>query len=183
MNFRRFLTVLGVTAGVSILSSCSTPTNPFEYIACPTFLVLADAQEITQFKPGSGRDVTDIQYTGRIKHVDYTCKEITAKGKDYIDANLVISAEFEMGAAADVRNPTFQLFTALSQSNEKIIAKSYFDLRARFKDKSRRAEVKQYIKKIRVERDTTVPVEDHQLYMGFQLTPAQLGYNRTKHLR
>ncbi len=178
----RIRAALTCTFAIAVLAACSQKKDEIiTYVPCPRVSILADASELTQFKSGAGRDVTDVEYHGKITEVDFSCA--IDRKKDQIIAKADIWIEVEMGPAAPLSNPDFQVFLALTEAGEQIIDKSLFSLRVNFKDNARRAVARQKIKNIKFPMNGPVPVEGHDVFIGFQLTPAQVSYNRTKTVR
>lgn len=160
-----------------LMASCIKP-DPFANLNCPSVQVLGDARVLTKFKPGLGRDITDIEYEGRIAKVDFTCKENSAKG--YVEINLTVRTEFILGMAAPVRNPEFPFFVAVSEGERRVLNKTDHVVKARFEGTSRVAREATNVRRIRVPLGGDVPVEYYNVIAGFQLSPAQVAYNRTK---
>lgn len=133
---------------------------------------------MTQFRPGQGRDITDVEYEGRIAKVDYTCKENPKKG--YVQADLVVRAEYVLGTAAPIRNPEFPIFVAVSEGEKRVTEKTVHTMKVKFKGNSRITRESTVIRRIRVPLGGDVPVEYYNVIVGFQLSPAQVAYNRTK---
>ena len=160
------------------LVSCIKREDPFAVVPCPYIGVLDDAAEITRFKYGGQRDISDIEFKGRIARIDFTCKK--PENKEVVIGKATIHAEFERGMTTTIDRQFFKLFLVLSERDEKIIDKSEFVLDVEFKEGRRKTKASTSIKGIRVPTDGDVPAEYHNIYIGFQLSPAEVAYNRTK---
>lgn len=78
-----------VVLGAALLGGCSdtgifgTKITP---PACPTASVLPEANRITVYRPGPGRDIADIVYEARLMGVDGDCLyDIDKKGKTTVE--------------------------------------------------------------------------------------------------
>ncbi len=160
-----------------MMASCIKP-DPFANLNCPSVQVLGDARVLTKFKPGLGRDITDIEYEGRIAKVDYKCKENPSRG--YVETDLTIRTEFILGMAAPVRNPDFTVFVAVSEGERRVLKKTDHLVKVKFPGTGRVAREATIVRRIRVPLGGDVPVEYYNVIVGFQLSPAQVAYNRTK---
>lgn len=166
--------------GAMTLSGCA-PVDPYALVSCPTLGVLAEASEITRFRHGGERDISDMTWHGEIESVDFTC--VQPEGKDVVIAEAQIVAKFTRGLAATSDRQFFNLFTVLSERQDKIVDKSIFPMDVKFKSGQRSVTVTETIKGIRVPTKGNVAPELYNVYFGFQLSPAEVAYNRTKERR
>lgn len=163
------------------LNGCENQNKIAPYIPCPRVSLLKEAVEFTQFRAGGGRDVTDVAYRGRIMDIEFECKQNEERTE--ITARAVVTAEFDLGPAADIKNPNFPVFLALTDSGGPIIDKTIFDMKVAFRGSGRKAVATRTIKGIRIPAKGSIPVEAHEIFFGFQISPAQVAYNRTKNAR
>lgn len=159
------------------ISGCATP-DPFARPACPTVGVLADAREITRFRHGGERDVSDVTWYGEITSVEFSCVE--PEGKDVVIGEAVIVASFQRGLAATSDRQFFNLFSVISEREDRIVDKSVFSVDVEFKRGQQVATATRTVRNIRVPTKGSVAPELYNVYFGFQLTPAEVAYNRTK---
>ena len=177
-NMFRSVKVVAILVVATIAASSCNKRDPFANLNCPTVLVLAEARFLTQFEPGAGRDITDIEYEGRIASVDYKCTERVGRG--YVETKVTVRTEFATGTAAASTTVDFPIFIAVSEGEKKVIEKREQTVKVEFKKGRRIARTATVVKKIRVPLGGEVPPEYHNVVVGFQLTPAQVAYNRTK---
>lgn len=170
-----------VLAALVGLGSCANPNKIAPYVPCPRVSLLKEAVEFTEFRAGGGRDVTDVAYRGRIMDIDFKCEQNEERTE--ITARAVVTAEFDLGPAAEIRNPKFPIFLALTDSGGPVIDKNIFDMKVAFRGSGRKAVATRTIKGIRIPAKGSIPVEAHEIFFGFQLSPAQVAYNRTKNAR
>ena len=159
---------------VLALAACGNKSQP----PCPDVNVLDDASKFTQFKPGEGRDITDIVLQGEIVGFKGTC----AYDKDDKKLTVVmqVQMEFTHGPAATTRDAQVQYFVAVPSYYPKPQAKQVEDLKFTF------ANAADHVRITDNEVDVVLPVKDlskdvdkMSIYIGFQLDQAQLDYNRS----
>lgn len=177
MNTRNTIKAVCLGAVLLAISGCAK-LDPYALVSCPTVGVLADAREITRFRHGGERDVSDITWMGEIVSVDFACFQ--PEGKDVVIGEAVIVASFRRGLAATSDRQFFNLFSVMSEREDKIVDKSIFSMDVRFKRGQQVATATKRIKNIRVPAKGAVAPELYNVYFGFQLSPAEVAYNRTK---
>lgn len=162
---------------VLALSGCSGmgPTNPSDAaLACPKVNIVRDLQEVTVFRPG-GKDLTDLE--SRAALTDYTGNcEYTSAGVT-VNVNVYLVAERGPALKGDVAK--YQYFVALAQPDDTLVSKAYFDTDVTFVPGQPRAGSKEELApRIPLPKDGNA--KDWKVYLGFQLTPEQLEFNRTQ---
>lgn len=170
--------LLGVA--VMAITGCVKP-DPYALVACPTVGVLAEASEITRFRHGGERDISDMTWHGEISSVDFTCDQ--PEGKNVVTADAVIVATFTRGLAATSDRQFFTMFSALSERQDRIVDKSTFSMDVKLKSGQQSVTITEKVKGIRVPTNGSVAPELYNVYFGFQLSPAEVAYNRTKERR
>lgn len=159
------------------IAGCTVPDR-YSAVSCPTVGVLADAREITRFRHGGERDVSDITWYGEITSVEFSC--VQPEDKDVVIGEAVIVASFRRGLAATSDRQFFNLFSVLSEREDKIVDKSIFSMDVRFKRGQQVVTAKKRIRNIRVPTKGAIAPELYNVYFGFQLSPAEVAFNRTK---
>ena len=100
--------LLLVLVGLSV-ASCGVLGEKKVY-PCPKLYVLADAGSLVRFKPGPGRDITDILFEGRVADFTGTCEY---DGKKGVDIDLQVLLELRRGPASNDRAISFEYFVAI----------------------------------------------------------------------
>lgn len=173
-NLAKFGLMAVLSAGA--LTGCGLFEKEIDF-TCPSAKVLGDAQRISQFKPGAGRDIIDVQFEAQIEGLLVTCtydddeKVLTATSKIAIVA--------ERGPGAETDKTTFPFFVALLDSEENVVKKQVFDSPFRFQPGFRRGKVEEEIEQVFPKVNPKDGVKYHIL-IGFQLTEEQLKFNRTR---
>jgi hypothetical protein len=166
---------------LSILSGCSTYDASTYYLfsndalQCPDAVILANTAVLPAFDPAKGADPSGVIYTARMTDVstrcDYAKREFTA------DARLVISYTATRppgGEAAKFRVPYFVAVT-----NEGVIAdKQNFWLNMEFQKGATSISGSEAVDSVIVKVDKAKKPYEYHLIVGFQLTKAQIDYNK-----
>jgi len=160
------------------LAACSSfgenDEKPRDY-ACPEVSILGDAENITQFKAGDGRDLIDVMYEARIRNIKTGCKILKGRIVSEVSFELVATR----GPAAQGREGEFNYFVAVTDTGGRVLAKEKFDATIAFAANRRRAGTLELT-------EQSIPTTgnqnsaDFEILVGFQLTPKQLKYNRRK---
>lgn len=156
-----------VLAGCGIFVSTVQPP-------CPSVVVLGDAQKVTIFRPGPGRDLTDVRFEGGIAALTPTC-EYDDDG--FVDTDVAIDMSFQRGPAAEVNVGHYEYFIAITDGSDEIIAKRVFPIDVEFPEGARRVTVTEQVS----QRIYFAPGDDgsrHRIFVGFQLTREQLEFGR-----
>lgn len=174
---RKSRPALLAAGAVAVLSGCSGmgPTSPSDAaLACPKVNIVRDLQEVTVFRPG-GKDLTDLE--SRAALVDYTGNcEYTSAG---VTVNVNVFLVAERGPALQGTTAKYQYFVALAQPDDTLVSKAYFDTDVTFVTGQPRAGTREELApRIPLPKDANA--KDWKIYLGFQLTPEQLNFNRTQ---
>ena len=143
---------------------------------CPRVFVLAEAEEVLQFRSGPGRDLTDIQFEAEITGLKSGC-EYQEEG--FVDVGVTMSFALSRGPAAEGDVGHFEYFVAITSPRETIIAKQVFALDVEFPGGAPRGAVTDDL----TQRIYFRPFADASLYrilVGFQLTRDQIDYLRSR---
>jgi hypothetical protein len=168
-----------LTAAVMLTAGCGgDDANVAQYgagdpIACPTVSIVRDAAEVVQFRPGPGRDLTDVVARGAIADFSGTC-DYSDDGA-IVDLDLVIIAE--RGPAAGGDQAQFEYFVAVADPNRTVLAKEQFRTGVTFEEGRDRGIAAEELEQI-IPMSRTGLGQDYQILVGFQLTPEQLEFNR-----
>lgn len=175
-----------MAASLLALSGCSdlgsslgiAPKDPaVAALACPKISIVRDLSEVAQFRPG-GRDLTELESVGKIAdyygNCDYTSTGVT------VNVNVLLYAE--RGPALKGDTAAFKYFVAVAQPDDTILTKTVFDTSVTFASGQPRGGSRE-------ELTPTIPLpkganvkdwnaRDWKVYVGFQLSPEQLEFNR-----
>ena len=183
----RILPVVGLLA--LLLGACefnmpSMPNlNPFASKvpppACPRVAVLKDADRITRFAPGPGRDLTDILLNAEIVSFVGDCEyEGDAPNFTSVKVSIRVGIEMTRGPANRNRDVNLKYFVRIPQFYPSPSGNAVMTVKTRFP--ANRDTIRYGDQPVDVE----IPLhagktgQDYQVFLGFVLTPAELKYNR-----
>lgn len=142
---------------------------------CPAVFILEDAKNLTRFKPGVGRDITDILFEAEI--VDFR------GGCDYDDGqaeiDLVVAIRVERGPANRNRDIAFEYFVAIPKFQSQPEGKRVLPVKGEFEENRTRLV---YQDELQMAIPVKVPTDGAalEIVLGFQLTPEELKFNRSR---
>jgi hypothetical protein len=169
------MSVLAVSA--LVLSGCSVFERSGPPPPCPPVLLLKDAQSQTSYKPGAGRDITDVLH--RVQLVDFKGFCEYDKKRTKIDITLSLIFNVERGPANQDRKARFDYFAAIPKFHPAPEGKKVLSLTTEFKGNQTRLRV---IDEIKMQIPLTAPVKlkDYAIYLGLQLSRDDLEQNRLR---
>ena len=164
------------------LVACS-PEESVNAPACPHIIIVKDTAELTTFRPGPGRDLTDVVLDARIDRFNGSCETDLEKDRSgQVGVDLQLFFEATRGPANDTRKGNFNYYVAIADRSGAILAKQVFDTEFEFEgNRNRIGGVEELTQKIPLR--TGELGEDFDIFIGFQLNPEQLDYNRAKRAR
>ncbi len=165
---------LALAGALAALAACSAKTLP-----CPTAKILRDAASVTVFAPGQPADAKAVQYVGNISQAKLSCSyDVSTLERLEVALGVQVTAErppASTAAAADLR-----YFVAIVNLEGEVLAKKEFPLSLAFPKGGTSASTVDESRQI-------IPLKYPQnggsveIWVGFQLSPEELDYNR-KHL-
>ena len=178
------ITIFCFTALAVVGCEAAKDLNPWESYpvpSCPKIQLLKGTDVITAYRSGVGRDITDIRYEAEVNGFTGNCEYIGKKGL-YSKVKLVIKVEFEItrGTAALSRLINFSYFVAIPEFYPKPSGRQNFVVKVKF------PENRNTIRIVDEEVEISIPLNgsrkgpELEIYIGFQLTPDQLKFNRRK---
>lgn len=143
--------------------------------SCPRVSIVRGADEVTRFREGAGQDLTDV--ASRAILADFTGGCEPGSQEVTVDLNLILAAE--KGPALQEDRADYRYFVAVADAQGTVLAKEEFDTTVAFPAGQSRAGTVE-------ELSQTIPLAegrragDYQILLGFQLTPQELSYNRSR---
>lgn len=184
---RQFLTgrhsVFGVLA-MFTLSACSAFSNEVVVAPeCPHIIIVKDTAELTTFRPGPGRDLTDVVLDARIDRFGGECEtDLESDKSGTVNVDLQMIFEATRGPANETRTGEFSFFVAIANRDGAILAKKVFGTEFAFEgNRNRIGGIEELTQEIPLRAGELG--EDFDIFIGFQLDPEQLKYNRAKTAR
>jgi hypothetical protein len=155
-----------------ILAGCSSGPDPEAAQRCPRVAVVADAALAEQFRPGPGRDLTDLASRAQIIEISGGCAY--DEGGVTVTVNMPIVVE--RGPALSGGEVEYAYFVAVTDLDWNVIAKRTFPVRFRFDSGSGFAAAVE-------ELEQAIPLQsqrqaaEYQVLIGFDLDREQLRRN------
>jgi hypothetical protein len=186
----KFCAVLG--SALLILGGCSTIEEVTEELPligksvppppCPQIKVLADASNITQFRPGPGRDITDILLEAEITAFSGACEY---EGDDGLWERVKVELEsirFDVtrGPASRVRSAKLRYFVKIPHFYPSPIGAAEFDFRVAFPENRNSIEVSDSGIEVDIPLRRGARGADFIIYLGFVLNEEQIERNRQR---
>ena len=159
--------MLTLVAGCGMLGG-STPT-----FDCPTAAGVADATVLSKFRPGPGRDLTDVRYQVRLADVTSECR-YDSKG---VDVRMRAGFALELGPANPDRKAAYDFFIAITDPNDEIVAKRIFTTSLAFPANVGYVEHLEELQQ-RIPLPKGGSAADYKIIIGLQLTEDELEFNR-----
>ncbi len=170
----RISVALGLAAALAACSSSPKQVAVGSEKGCPEVAVLADTARLVKFQPG-GRDVTDIVYDAEMPAAALECKV----RKDEIVLDLDVFMRAQRGPAAGAEPLPVRYFVAATQ-NDAVVAKQTYETAIEFKKTRRSARLEGKVRKMRVPIEGKAAAKTVQILVGFELSRAELEYNRSR---
>jgi len=174
-------------AGVMLIAACSgasIPGLPGASSAgplpqCPNVTLLDDTDELTQFLPGQGRDLTDIMIEGQVEDFVGECEvDVQRDGTSLVEMEMQIQFRLTRGPALRTGVGEFAYFVAIVDTNDRIMTKEIFSVAAGFDGDNAVTATDQAYQRMELPPGTSA--DDFIIIVGFQLTDEQLRYNRQR---
>ena len=157
-------------------SACGGPELPKFPPACPQVGILEDGADLTRFRAG-GSDLTDMVVDGRITGLSNA--KCSLDDLTHLRTVLSVDLEVARGPAATSRQAPVTYFVAVSKGDA-ILDKKDYTLNVAFPSNTDR------LRLTGQQIDLVLPVANvnagsaYRITIGFQLTPAQLAFNRRR---
>lgn len=178
--FRRpawgLLLVMFAVAGCS----AKMPWQDTQALPCPDYRIPAEAANLVKFRDGPGRDLTDVEYHGRIANVQLAClhdiNQDTHTGKLTVDVTPVMLVE--RGPANTTREATFPYFIAVTDTKKNILFRQRLTQKVAFPGNRTRQVINVEPSTLEIPLAKNQQGHDFIIYFGFDLTHDQLDFNR-----
>jgi hypothetical protein len=142
---------------------------------CPFVKVLYDAGRYVELKDNK-ETATAVGYTGEIEGLSSGC---AYKSNDPIKVRIELLFGLGKGPQATSRQHTYRYWVAVTDRNNAVIAKEYFNLPVTFPAGQDRALMTDKIQGIVIPRvKPTVSGSNFEVLVGFDVTPEMVAFNR-----
>ncbi len=152
---------------------------------CPHVAVFSDANTITRFHQGTGRDIIDVNFEGEITDIYGSCEhdidDDTLGGTLTVEISLNI--DLARGPANKDRRAAFDYFVAVADASKNILNKKIFGVDVEFPGNFTRLGWTDYPDQpvlLDIPLKAGKTGKDFNIFVGFQLTREELEYNRRR---
>lgn len=142
---------------------------------CPYVKVLYDASRYVEFKDAK-ESASQAGFTGEIQSIASGC---AYKGEEPI--KIRVEALFQLGRGPQAQGDkyVYRYWVAVTERNQAVIAKEYFDLPVTFANGQDRVYATETIDQITIPRaDNKVSGSNFEVLIGFDVTPEMAAFNR-----
>lgn len=141
---------------------------------CPFVKVLYDAARYVELD-GGRTSASAVGYTGEIQGVTAGCRYFN---DDPIEVQMNILFDLGRGPMAQGDQRTYRYWIAVTERNEAVLAKEYFDLPVNF-DGSATASVTEEQSVVIPRASATTSGGNFEILVGFEVTPEMAEFNRS----
>lgn len=142
---------------------------------CPFVKVLYDASRYIEFKDGR-ESAGAVAWTGEVEGISAGCEY-----KDDEPIRVAVDVLFALGRGpqATGETKTYRYWIAVTERNQAVIAKEYFDLPVRFEPGQDRAMIHEKLEGIVIPRAALeTSGANFEVLIGFDVTPQNAAFNR-----
>jgi hypothetical protein len=164
------LSLLALMAGFA-LAGCNQPN----LVQCPAGAILADTASHTLFRPGAPTDLSGEVLTAQLTDLKTSCTFDRQAARTYSDVELSFRAT--RPPSADAAHYSLDYFITVS-SAERILDKKMYRVSFDFAPGATVATAEENPPRVTIDLERGHQPTDYQLLAGFQLTDAELNYNR-----
>lgn len=142
---------------------------------CPYVKVLYDASRYVEFKDGK-EAANQAGFTGEIQSISSGC---AYKANEPIRIRIEALFQLGRGPQAEGDKHVYRYWVAVTERNQSVIAKEYFDLPVTFAPGKDRVYATDTIEQITIPRaDDKVSGSNFEVLLGFDVTPEMAAFNR-----
>ncbi len=172
----KFWRVVSAALLVSALAGCGMMGTSKEVPPpCPKVRLLGDANKLTQFRQGTGRDATDVAFQVDVVGLDAVCEFKDKNANVVVTTTLGVAATRGPASQGDVVS-TISYFVAVVDSTQQILVREAFESRIDLPAGRRRAGVvEETVQRIPLNGKRSSEIE---ILVGLQLSEEQLQFNR-----
>ncbi len=166
-------------AALMTLTACAAP-KPTEFApSCPRVAIVADAKDISRYRPGGGQDLTDLVLDGRIVGFKGGCEREDANN---VRTTLTVNLQMLRGPASAGRRGQISYFVAV-RDGDRLLDKQTYNLGVTFPDNQDQMQITgpETALLVPVNKDKSAAAYD--VLVGFVLSADELALNRQRGAR
>ena len=157
---------------VAAVAGCSQ-----KIVVCPIPAILADTNSVTVMRPGTAPDLANELFTVTLTNAEGDC--VYNQSTQVVRASMDLTFHATRAPSREAATYTVPYFVVV-HAKERIFAKRLYTLKVSFAAGAATADIQES------PADTSIKISagklpwNYQEMAGFQLTPAQIAYNKTK---
>ena len=155
-----------------VFSACSKEAE--EQVACPGVEVLQDLGEFVRFKPGPGRDATDVLIEAWVDGVGGQC--FLDDDELLVDLNVRIGTR--RGPATKTDKAKIKYFVAITDLNRNVLVRQPFETIAPFSN--RKTILFEDVLDLKIPLQRGAQTDGFSIFLGLELSEQELAFNRRK---
>jgi hypothetical protein len=173
MNFaKRSIALLTTLLALSACKAFDKEEPPM----CPRVSALADSVVMTKFRPGQGRDMTDVELRAEMTSYHGSCR-YNAETRQMI-IKMQVGIDAERRPALSGRHADIAYYIAIPAFYPDPKAKQILPVSLDFSSDSNRAHVTDGEVEISIPITNLKELPKFEVFVGLQLTPDELAFNR-----
>jgi len=173
--FCRYRAAIGLVALALAACGSDGSVGEGEVGRCPQTAILDDPSQIVRFKPDTDKGPGDLLFHTRIKTFAGEC-EFDEKE---IALDLRIAMETLRGPANEKSEAGFTYFVAVLGTDKKVLVRQRFPLLVKFESTEMRMDFTEAVT-VYIPRRKGDSTSDYLVYLGYEMTPEELAYNRRR---
>lgn len=168
--------VAAILAGGLLLAGCTSRTEKAELSqSCPNAYRVQEATTLIRFKPGPGRDPTDVEFRADIGAIGVECSFYLRRG--YVDVDLKIQLLVAQGPGQNARRANFEYAVGVIGPGGDFRQRQRFSADVTFASgRDRGALVDEVV--VRVPFGQEADPGGNRIAVALVLSPDELDYNR-----
>ena len=147
-------------------------------VDCPAVRIPADTERLTRFRDGGGRDITDVRLQAEVKFLSGEC-EIE---EERIVMSFPVAVAAKRGPANENGESAVSLFMAVTTPEREILTRRALPITLRFPGNRTQVVASETVS-VEIPKEPEQTVSDFLVFLGFELSRAELRYNRQEERR
>lgn len=140
---------------------------------CPEVRVLEDLGELVRYKPGPGRDITDIILEAEFTRVAGEC----TVNDEVIDVGLYVGMNASQGPAERGDKAKVNMIMAIADADRNILSRRVMPIELSFEGNSSKIYYQERFL-AEIPRKKGDSPDSYAIYLGYELTKGELEFNR-----
>ena len=163
-------------AALAALTACAAP-KPTEFApSCPRVAIVADAADMSRYRPGGGQDLTDLMLDGRIAGFKGNCER---EDTNNVRTTLTVNLQMLRGPASSGRRAQISYFVAV-RDGDRLLDKQTHNLGVTFPDNQDQMQITGPETSLIVPVNKEKSAAAYDVLIGFQLSAEELALNRRR---